>query len=364
MSLVACTTCGKPYPLIGTPFRCDCGGTYDYLEFPAFDPSQVDPDVRGLWKYRAMLGLEDAAGRVTLGEGNTPLVPLEYHSQPVYLKLEYQNPTASYKDRGTAVLISFLLSRGVASAVEDSSGNAGASFAAYAARAGIKARVFVPESASGPKRVQIEAYGAELVRVPGPRANAAAEVLVEAGRGIPYASHAFMPFGLTGIATIAYEVCAQMEQPPATIIAPVGHGGLMYGLMRGFEALVAAHVLFEEPYYLGVQSAACAPVATAYQKDSLKVASVTPGETLAEGVKVSDPVRGDAILSHISATRGKIVEVEDERLVQAYRDLARLGFFVEPTSALVYAAMESEWEHLPKPVVLILTGAGTKTMSI
>ena len=248
--------------------------------------------------------------------------------------------------------------------MEDSSGNAGASFAAYAARAGIKGKVYVPESASGPKRVQIEAYGAELVRIPGPRANAAAAVLVEAGSGTPYASHAFMPFGLTGIATIAYEIFAQMEEPPATIIAPVGHGGLMYGMMKGFEALVAAHVLAQEPYYLGVQSAACAPVATAYQENSLKVASVTPGDTLAEGVKVSEPVRGDAILSHISATRGKIIEVDDERLVQAYRDLARLGFFVEPTSALVYAAMESEWNKLPKPVVLILTGSGTKTTSI
>jgi len=311
-----------------------------------------------------MLGLEDAAERVTLGEGYTPLIPLEYQSEPVYLKLEYQNPTASYKDRGTAVLISFLLSRGVTSAVEDSSGNAGASFAAYAARAGMKGRIYVPESASGPKRVQIEAYGAELVRVPGPRANAAAAVLVEAGRGAAYASHAFMPFGLTGIATIAYEVCAQMEQGPGTIIVPVGHGGLMYGMMKGFEALVAAHLLAQEPYYLGVQSAACAPVATAYQKNSLEAARVTPGDTLAEGVKVSEPVRGNAILSHISATRGKIVAFDDKRLIQAYNQLARLGFFVEPTSALVYAAMESEWNQLPKPVVLILTGSGTKTTSI
>jgi len=91
---------------------------------------------------------------------------------------------------------------------------------------------------------------------------------------------------------------------------------------------------------------------------------VVPGDTVAEGVKVSEPVRGDAILSHIRATRGKMIEVDDQNLVQAYRHLARLGFFVEPTSALVYAAMESEWDQLPKPVVLILTGSGTKTTSI
>ena len=364
MSLVACTRCGKPYPSTGTPFRCDCGGNFDIVEFPHFDAARIDSHESGLWKYGPLLGLDSPAERVTLGEGNTPLVDLSYRSEQVYLKLEYQNPTASYKDRGTAVLISFLRSRGVTEAVEDSSGNAGASFAAYAARAGMHARVFVPESASGPKRAQIEAYGAALVRVPGPRAKAAEAVLMDVEQGAAYASHAFMPFGLTGIATIAYEIQAQMATHPGTIIAPVGHGGLLYGIMRGFEALKSAGEIEDQPYYLGVQSSACAPVAAASRHHSTTVARVIPGETLAEGVKVSEPARGGAILSHLSVTRGKIVAVDDEHLVQAYTELARRGFFVEPTSALAYAAMELEWSQLPRPVVMVLTGAGTKTKSI
>jgi len=229
MDNVRCTRCGKPYPKTGAPFRCECGGIFDFIDLPAFSRNEIDPSEHGLWKYHRLIGFDSNVQRVTLGEGDTALLPLSINGEEVFLKLEYQNPTASYKDRGSAVLISFLNSRGVTYAVEDSSGNAGASFAAYAARAGIRGRVYVPSTASGPKRAQIEAYGAELVEVPGPRSEAARAVLAETEKGIVYASHAAMPFGLAGIATIAYEIVQQLGQAPGTIIAPIGHGGLMYG---------------------------------------------------------------------------------------------------------------------------------------
>ncbi len=127
------------------------------------------------------------------------------------------------------------------------SGNAGASFAAYAAKAGIQARVFVPEYASGPKSQQIAAYGAELVRVPGPRSAAADAVLAEARAGKAYASHAYLPFGLAGYATIAFELYEAMGDAPGTIVAPVGHGGLLLGLVRGFRALQASGAITNMP---------------------------------------------------------------------------------------------------------------------
>jgi threonine synthase len=361
MTGVFCTQCGKPYPDTGTPFRCECGGIFDFLDFPKFNRMKIDHADRSLWRYRAMLGLEPEANPVTLGEGNTDLVILNEQFPGVYAKLEYQNPTASYKDRGTAVLASFLYSRQVEYAVEDSSGNAGASFAAYAARAGLRARVYVPEAASGPKRSQIEAYGAELVAVAGARSNAAEAVQKEAYRGAAYASHAFMPFGLTGIATIAYEIVDQLGEAPGTVISPVGHGGLLYGMMRGFQSMSAAGIIMKEPYYLGVQSGACNPVVRAYRAHFGEIQEEPSGETVAEGVKVSNPARGRAILSHIQSTGGKIMDIEDKRLLQAYHDLARMGFYCEPTSALTYAALQQEMEVLPKPVVLVLTGAGVKT---
>ena len=360
---VRCTRCGKPYPKTGAPFKCECGGSFDFINLPAFSGNEIDPLEHGLWKYHRLMGFDADIQRVTLGEGNTALLPLSISGEEIYLKLEYQNPTASYKDRGSTALISFLKSREVIYAVEDSSGNAGASFAAYAARAGIQARVYVPSTASGPKRAQIEAYGAELVEVPGPRSEAARAVLAEVEKGAVYASHAYMPFGLAGIATIAYEIVQQLGQAPGTIIAPIGHGGLMYGLMKGFEAMVAGSAIREEPYYLGVQSSACAPVAAAFKNGIQIPTPITPAETIAEGVKVGDPVRGQAILYHIHSTRGKIVTVEDHHLLDAYHSMARSGFFVEPTSALVIAAISGDVESLPKPIVGILTGAGIKTKS-
>ena len=357
-----CSECGRPYPMTGSPFLCECGGVFDYGEFPTFNADYVDRQAQGLWRFRSSFGLGDALPIVSLGEGNTPLIEAKYNSQPVFLKLEYLNPTGSYKDRGSAVLASFLVARGVKSAVEDSSGNAGASFAAYAARAGILARIFIPDSASGPKRKQIEAFGAEVNLIPGPRAEAAKAVRREADHGEVYASHAFMPFGLTGIATIAYEIVEQMGgKAPGTIVAPLGHGGLIYGLQRGFEALRMAGVVLKEPFYVGVQATGCAPVFTAFQNHVTTLREPIESDTIAEGVRVSHPIRGSAILKRITQNRGAILAVEDNRLQEAYFEIAQKGFFVEPTSALVWAALHDIPGKVPEPVVLILTGSGYKT---
>ena len=234
-------------------------GIYDFSQFPAYKEPGNPVRSRGLWLYRDSLGLPGNAPVVTLGEGNTPLLSSQFNGRPVYFKMEGHNPTGSYKDRGSAVLTSFLRSRGVTSAVEDSSGNAGASLAAYCARGGISVSVFIPETASGPKRWQIEMYGAEVHRIPGARANAAQAALKAAESGNIYASHAYMPFGFTGIATIAYEIFHQLGTVPGTYSAPVGHGGLLYGIMLGFEALHKSGANKVLPYYIGVQAANCAP---------------------------------------------------------------------------------------------------------
>ena len=208
---IACINCGQKYPETGVLYKCPhCDGIFDLSEPIKF--GRVDHSQPGIWRYASSFDLD--AAPVSLGEGNTPFVPAKVFGREVFFKCEYTNPSGSFKDRGSALLSSFLLSRGVSEAIEDSSGNAGASFAAYAARAGIKARIFVPESASGPKRQQIEMYGAELVRVPGPRANAAEAVRKAAESGQVYASHAYLPFNIPGYATCAYEIVEQLGRAP------------------------------------------------------------------------------------------------------------------------------------------------------
>jgi threonine synthase len=359
MEAIRCAACSLPYPDEGFPTTCPrCGGVFDWVELPAFDPGRVERGQPGMWRYRHSFGLPAGAPQVSLGEGLTPAVRGEAFGLPLAFKLEYHNPSGSYKDRGSAVLLSHLLARGATGAVEDSSGNAGASFAAYAARAGIKARVFVPDSASGPKRRQIEAYGAELVAIPGPRSAAAEAVRRQAEAGAVYASHAYLPFGMAGIATIAYELVEQIGEVPGTLIAPVGHGSLLLGVNRGFAALKARGLTDRVPFYVGVQAAACAPAVALFNRLD---GEISEGQTLAEGVRVRYPLRAAALVAEIAPGQGALVAVEENEIMPARDALARRGFYVEPTSAIVWAALERLKDSLPPPVALLLTGSGFKT---
>lgn len=361
MSLPVCVNCGRSYPATGTPYRCECGGVYDFVDFPACSRA-LDLSAPGLWRYRTSFGALADAPQVSLGEGNTPLLETQFAHHSVWLKQESLNPTGSYKDRGSALLAGFLRSRGVTQAVEDSSGNAGASFAAYAARAGIHAEIYVPAAASGPKLQQIQAYGAEVHAIPGPRQNAADAVQQRAESGIAYASHAYLPFGLLGIATIAHELVEQLGgKAPGTLVVPVGHGGLLYGLMRGFAALVEAASIDKEPVYVGVQSIGCAPVFSAFENGEYTLREPLQSDTIAEGVRVSHPVRGGAILHRLHGTAGRILAVDEPELVAANHSIAAQGFYVEPTSALAWAVLPEIIGKDPDPVVLVLTGTGLKT---
>ena len=233
---IACTNCGRVYPLDGIPYKCPtCGGVFDIPQPLPYDANLIDSSQPGIWRYRHTFGLPDGAEVVSLGEGNTPLQWAEVMGRQVAFKCEYLNPTGSFKDRGTSVITGYLKSRGVHEVVEDSSGNAGASLSAYTARAGVKARIFVPASASGPKLQQIEFFGAEVVPVQGSRGDVTSAVLKEAEKGIVYASHAYLPFNIPGYATAAYEIIEQIGTVPSAVITPCGQGGLLLGLCARFR---------------------------------------------------------------------------------------------------------------------------------
>ena len=363
MTSFECGNCKRPYPDQGLPYRCaHCGGVFGLSAGIQFSPQRVESDLPGIWRYRHSFGLPAGAAIVSLGEGDTPLITGRGFDKQVAFKLEFLNPTGSFKDRGTAPLASLLLARGVRDAVEDSSGNAGASFAAYAARGGIKARVYVPSSASGPKRMQIEAYGATLEPIAGPRSHAADAVQQAAASGSVYASHAYLPFGLPGIATIAYELVEQLGAAPGSVLAPVGHGSLLLGIAEGFAALHAAGIIQNQPKLIGVQARRCAPLWALSTQGPAGLAWVTEGDTAAEGVRVLHPLRGDDLLGKVDASGGRFVAVEEEQIEAARAALALTGLFVEPTSALVWAALQEVAAELPEPIVLILTGSGLKSV--
>lgn len=360
LSGVVCGGCRQPYPLRGLPYRCpSCGGIYDFEDGFRYDPESIEPELPGIWPYRHTFSLPESAPVVSLGEGRTPLVWGEAEGIRVGFKLESLNPTGSHKDRGTAVLAGQLAARKIQRVVEDSSGNAGASLAAYCARLGIHSEIYFPASASGPKRKQIERMGGKSHPIPGPRSEAARAVLEAAEAGEAYASHAYLPFDLPGFATIAYELSDALGASPGTVIAPVGHGSLLLGVIRGFQALQAAGVTRKQPVYVGVQSAACDPLAAEFREDNHRPTRPAE-ETAAEGVLIAHPLREEPLLKAVRESGGVILAVREPVLQQGRKILSQMGLDVEATSALVWGGIRECAGTAPGPVVAVLTGHGLK----
>jgi len=311
-----------------------------------------------------MLPVPEEAEVVSLGEGFTPLLPVRLYGACVLCKLEFLAPSGSFKDRGTSVLVSMVRAMGTDEVVEDSSGNAAASLAAYCARAGIRARIFVPAHASAAKLAQIAVYGATVVPVDGPRENSALAAQ-EAARDAYYASHNYNPLFLEGTKTFAYEVWEQLGgSVPDNVVLPVGNGSLLVGAYRGFGDLKAAGLVERLPRLLAVQAEACAPFYDAYRRGLEEPQPVTPHETVAEGICIAQPTRGRQVLSAIRNTGGAVVAVDDAEIRSARAVLARAGLYVEPTSATAAAALVklNKMINAEEVTVVALTGHGLKSV--
>lgn len=194
---------------------------------PGIGRDDIDRSRRSLWRYRAALPVE-INRPVSLGEGCTPLVQAAWGAFRPHLKLEWFSPTCSFKDRGTAVMLSFLRQIGVDAVLEDSSGNGGASVAAFGGAAGMKVKILAPSSTSAAKIAQVRAYGAEIQLFDGPREAAQQEAIRQAGDRF-YASHNWQPFFLQGTKSIAYELWEDLDyRAPDNIIMPAGAAAICW----------------------------------------------------------------------------------------------------------------------------------------
>lgn len=361
-----CDRCGREWPFDATRVRCSCGGVLNILGGPSFDLVRVRNRTQGVWRYREALPLPESAAPVTLGEGGTPLVEVEWKGRSLRAKVESLNPTGSFKDRGATLLVSALKAAGIGEVVEDSSGNAGAALSAYAARGGLRATIYVPEHASPVKQAQIDAYGANVVAVPGSRTDTARAVLEAVDDGAVYASHAYSPLYAQGMKTIAFELWEQCGGwVPGSVVMPLGHGGLLLGLDVGFGELMTAGLIEARPRLFGVQAEACAPLARAWRVGATEPEPVTEGDTIAGGVRISAPPWGRRVLAAVRRSGGAIFTVSDREAIDAQRELARRGLYVEPTSALAVAGLDcgngSPGLDLTSPTVVVLTGSGFKS---
>lgn len=359
MTQTICRDCSTPYPDTGLPHACPiCGGTFT-LSNLTYAPSPYEHgNSQGIWKYATSFGLPESCPTTYLGEGNTPLVAVNIHGKGFWAKLENLNPSGSFKDRATAVLTSVLRDRNLLEVVEDSSGNAGGSLALYGAAYGIRCRIYIPSGTSGPKRRQIEVCGADVIQVDGPRENAHKAALKAVSQeGLPYASHAAQPFGLAGIATIAFEIWEELGEMPGTVFCPIGHGSLFLGILMGFDALVRAGVASRRPRLVGVQPVACNPIVSSWQNTPFSGSS---GSSLAEGTLVENPARQDEIIARLNRDRDQLVSVTESDIAAAHRSLIQAGLYVEATSAMALAASYKVNATLGKSV-LILSGSGLKS---
>ncbi|GAB6860598.1 pyridoxal-phosphate dependent enzyme [Haloplanus litoreus] len=345
---LVCPACGRAYD---DRWRCTCGAPLDFASLPRPDGPAPDFSAfdgrHGLWAFADFLPVETP---VSLGEGLTPLV--DAPAWDATFKLEYVSPTGSFKDRGAATVISRAVDRGVGRVVEDSSGNAGAAIATYAARAGLDADVYVPASVTPAKRRAIESTGARVIEIEGGR-EAVAEACRRAverdaePRSSPeraasgggwYASHAWNPAFFVGTATFGIELAAQRDwSVPDAVVVPLGHGTLLLGAYRGFRALVEAGWIDELPRLLAVQATGYAPVAD----DREGTAGDAATNDLADGIQVRAPVRRDDIESALDATDGTAVAVSADAVRAALTDLREAGFGVEPTAAVAPAGLRT-----------------------
>ena len=358
-----CTKCGKHVPVTTMSPTCECGGLFelDYVPEP-WDPALIDRQEWSQFRYRRFMALDGEAWRdVTLGEGFTPIVRFD---DDVLFKMDYLMPTLSFKDRGAATLVAHMKAIGVTSCVQDSSGNAGNAVAAYAARAGIRCEIFVPEGTSPSKIRMIESHGAKVNVVPGTRDHCAdvcrAKVREE---GAYYANHVYNPFFYEGMKAYVYETLEQLGRIPAHIVVPVGNGTLFIGVVKALEHLQRSGVIDKFPQIIALQSENCDPLFEAVRSGHTVPAHVDPTPTLAEGIAIGVPMRGQELLDMSYRHNIAFVCAPEDKILEARAKIAARGIYCEHTTAANYAAYLAYCEeHGPTPDALItMCGAGIKS---
>jgi len=358
-----CSKCGKTEDVTTHSSHCECGGLWD-LDFtpPLFRESDIDRDEWSLFRYRKYLPLMDEGWRnITLGEGLSPVVRFDEH---VLLKMDYFMPTLSFKDRGAAVLVAHCKSIGVTEVVQDSSGNAGNSVAAYCGKAGISCEIFVPEGTSPKKIDMIRAHGAKATVVPGSRDHCAdvCRARVEE-EGVYYANHVYNPFFYEGTKTYLYEVYEQLGRIPENLFLPVGNGTLFIGVIKALEHLLDSGCIDHMPQLIAVQSERCDPIVKAAAEHAPQPAKITPVPTMAEGIAIGVPMRGEEILDNIYKYNIRTVTVPEDRILEARSALAKQGIYAEHTTAANLAAYWNYCDIYGKTPDSLITmcGAGLKS---
>ncbi|KAB2947135.1 MAG: threonine synthase [Candidatus Methanoperedens nitroreducens] len=367
-----CFRCGrlhKPYEIERLPIpRCECGSAvdaeYDYKSIKKVilrDEFMRTPATH--WKYWAFMPVKDLSKCISMGEGSTPLLENKRLSKTGRLLIKYEavNPTGSFKDRGSALEITKALEFKKKKVALASTGNMGASMAAYAAFAGLKCKVFIPDIVGKEKIMQIKAYGAETILVAGDYSVA----MRRAEEFVMSNNDSFLtgdyPWRSEGTKTVGFEIADQLYwHVPDYIVVPVGNGTLIWSIYEAFHELALVGITDKIPRIIGVQVENCAPVADAWENNLKEIIPVKNPKTIATAIACGDPIDGLAALRAIRDSGGFAIKITDNEALLARNLLSCNGIFVEPSGAVAYAGYIKN--KLEGTGVCIATGHGLKDM--
>ncbi len=350
MNLI-CLDCGRRYP-DGFRLRCDCGGVLEVHErFERSFEDILDLNRSDVRRFSGFIPV-DESNTPDLKPPSTPTVEKNIGGIEVVFKLEYLMPSGSFKDRGTYVTAAMLNREQVEEVSLDSSGNAAISLALYGRSEGIKTHIFIPEETEKGKKSILKKLASEIHEVPGTRMDV--HDRTERFEGASYVSHWYNPFFLEGTKISAYETVEDHDLD--RVVVPTGSGTLFLGMHKGFSELYEFGVVDEIPEMIAVE-------AKGYE--SLREKSVEKSE-MSSGVEILEPPRTSQMRDVLGSTGGLSTSVDDTAIEAAEDDLLSMGFLIETTSALAYAAFldlleEGEFEE-GETVLIPLTGSGLKSL--
>lgn len=379
-----CSLCGKRYGVGEVQYTCPQDGgnldvllDYDHLRKMFQVRDITDSREESLWRYLPLLPVGDPGGEGTplRMAGWTPLysppalksrLGLRY----LWIKDEGRNPTASFKDRASSVVVARTREMGSQVVVTASTGNAGAALAGMAAAVGQKAVIFAPKTAPAAKIAQLLIYGAQVILVDG-NYDQAFDLTIEASQEFGWycRNTGFNPFTAEGKKTAAFEIWEQVilgldpKMDALSVFIPVGDGNIISGIHKGFKDLEQLGWLPKMPRLFGIQSEGSAAVANAFFAKTDRITPVA-ADTIADSISVDLPRDGTRAVRAAIQTNGAYLTVPDSEIIRAIGELGPVGIFAEPAGATAYAglkkALQSGIVSADSPVLVLLTGNGLK----
>lgn len=370
---LVCSGCGFIYDPDEMPLVCRrCGGKLEYSPEPEYLKTVSFEGPITFWRYRPVM--PPVKRPVSLGEGGTPLWKAERLGErlgldSLTLKDETRNPTSSFKDRSASLIISDAVGKGFDSIVCASSGNHGASLAAYSAKESVACHLLVPKDLDLGKLAQMIAYDAEVSEA-GDGIETAIEMAIEIEKktGRYQATAELNPLSIEALKTVSYEVFEQGGVPDYVVVA-MGSGVTIHSIWKGFLELEEMDLIDRKPKLIGVQASGCSPITEAFRKNVDEPIELTSAQTVAMAIKIQAPKFGAEALKALKESRGFSVSVTDGEMVEYGMEIARSeGIFAEPASAATVACLPKLVEEgvidRADSVVSLVTSSGLKTNDI